>query len=365
MGGCSNLSSMAEAKPLPDLTLGTRFPARLLNFFPAAWRCNHLIKSCGGARETESFGYAEYFRDARRILFAWSSDPIEILEGFPAARALVDALPHETECIHLCESASSTLVQGLFPHAVLEWNRTTLAWHDASVQTLARDLRACAPDIVLILSHAPYPVVLQAALRTTDAKVRIGWEGAVSAPFVNTRLQSDPATPRAARFFQSLDLWRYAGLTPRGQWTRLQPDTGRHTEALREWDAKRAVPETTWLFVQDAANVDALDADLYAMLHEKIRMREEGRFTLGAVLWNPGMKPISRQGEWLDAPVFNESDFSALLAAVDGARGVVGFHSFALHFASLAEVRTLALLDPSESAHDATGLNPLYEVEWI
>lgn len=356
---------MAEAKPLPDLTLGTRFPVRLLNFFPAAWKREHLIQRSGGDREEESFGFAEHFRDARRLLFAWSSDPIEILEGFPAARALVDALPAGSECIHLCESSTSALVQGLFPHAVLEWNRATLAWHDPAVQTLIKDLRACAPDTVLVMAHAPYPMVLQAALRSTGAKARIGWEGAVGAPFANTRLQSDAATPRTARFFQALDLWRFAGLAPRGQWTHLQPDTGRHAEALREWDAKRAVPETTWLFVQDAANLDALDADLYERLHEKVRMREEGRFTLGAVLWNPGLKPVSRQGKWIDAPVFNESDFSALLAAVDGARGVLGFHSFALHFASLVEIRCLALLDPSESAHDATGLNPLFEVEWL
>jgi ADP-heptose:LPS heptosyltransferase len=359
------MASTKIQKPLPDPTLGLQFPRRLLNLFPTPWKRNYLIQRSGGESEPEGFGFTEHFRDARRIVLAWPKDPVEILEGFPAARAMVDSLPADCQCLHLCESSCADLVQGLFPHAVLEWNAAELAWYAPSVQSLVRELRAFAPDTALILTHTAYPLVLQAALRASGAKARIGWESAVGAPFANTRLKSDPATPHAARFFQSLDLWRYAGLTPRGHWTHLQPDTGRHAEALREWEAKRAVPETTWLFVQDAANLDALDADLFETLQAKIRMREEGRFTLGAVLWNPEAKPISRQGKWLDAPVFNESDFSALLAAVDGARGVIGFHSFALHFAALVEVRCLALLDPSESLHDATGLNPLYEVEWM
>jgi hypothetical protein len=345
--------------------MGTRFPARMLNGFTSAWKRRHLLKGSGGLGEPDGFDFTGHFRDARRVLLAWPADNVEILAGFPAARALVDALPPGTECVHLCESPGAALVQGLFPNAVLEWKSTELAWHDPPMKALVRDLRAFAPDIVAVFAHAPYPTVLQAALRASGAPARIGWEGAVEAPFANTRLQANPATPLAARFFQCLDLWRYAGYTPRGQWTHLQSDMGRHAAALREWEAKRAIPETTWLFVQDAANVDALDADLFETLHEKLRLREEGRFTLGAVLWNPEMKPISRQGQWMDAPVFNESDFSALLAALDGARGVIGFHSFALQFASLVEVRCLSLLYPSESLYYATGLNPLFEVEWM
>jgi hypothetical protein len=356
---------MPDAKPLPDLTLGTRFPARLLNLFPTAWKQRHLVRESGGEHEPDGFLFTEHFQRARRVLLAWPADPIEILAGFPAARALVDALPSDSECVHLCEESQAALVQGLFPNAVFEWKAAEIAWHDPALKALVRDLRAFAPDVALVLTHAPYPAVLQAALRASGAKARIAWEGAVAAPHANTRLQSDPTTPFAARFFQCLDLWRYAGFSPRGQWTHLQPDTGRHAEALREWEAKRAVPETTWLFVQDAARIDALDADLFETLHARIAAREPGRFTLGAVLWNPAMKPISRQGQWLDAPVFHESDFSALLAAIDGARGVAGFHSFALHFASLVEVRCVALLDPSESLYDASGLNPLWEVEWM
>jgi hypothetical protein len=360
-----DVKAPSSLRALPDLTMGTRFPARALNAFPASWRRNHLIRRSGGEREPEGFGFPAHFRDARRVMLAWPADDVEILAAFPAARALVDALPPGTECVHLCEAGRSALVQGLFPNAVLEWKAAELAWHDPAMKTLTGNLRAFAPEITVTFTHAPYPAVLQAALRASGARARVGWEGAMGAPFANTRLQSDPATPLSARFFQCLDLWRYAGLSPRGQWTHLQPDTGRHEAALREWEAKRAAPESTWLYVQDAAGVDALDADLFEDLQDKLRGREPNRFTLGAVLWNPEHKPIARQGQWLDAPVFNESDFSALLAAIDGARGVIGPHSFALHFASLVEIRCVALLDASESRFDATGLNPLFEVDWI
>jgi hypothetical protein len=355
---------MPVATPLPDLTLGTRFPSRLLNLFPAAWKRRHLIHASGGDQEPQSFAVTEALRNAKRILFAWPYEAVEILEAFPAARALVDALPADTECIHLCEAANASLAQGLFPNAVLTWRHETLAWYDSEMQTLVSDLKAFAPEITITFSQSPYPHVLQAALRASRAGARIAWESAMSAPFSNISLEPEIATPRAARFFQSLDLWRYAGFAPRTQWTYLQPDTGRHEMALREWEAKRATPETTWLFVQDAANINALDEALFQTISEKIRAREPGRFTLGAVLWNPELKPISRQGQWLDAPVFHESDFSALLAALDGARGVIGYHCFALQFASLVEVRVSGLLDPSESRHDISGLNPRFEVEW-
>jgi|GEM_PF-6581615 len=355
----------ASAKPLPEGTLGTGFPTRLLNLFPAGWKRNHLIEASGGAADGESFAFTESLQAARRLILAWSDDAIEILQAFPAARALVDALPEGVEVAHLCEANDTALVQGLFPGVAFAWRRETLAWHDDPVRHLVADLRAFAPDITVTFAQGPYPIVLQAVLRASGARARVSWETAVGAPFANTRLQSDTSTPRAARFFQCLDLWRYAGFTPRGQWTHLQPDTGRHEEALREWEVKRAVPENTWLFVQDAGNLTTLDDALFDSLKEKIGRRETGRFTLGAVLWNPQLKPVSRQGQWLDAPVFNETDFSALLAALDGARGAIGFHSFALHFASLVETRVVALLRADESRHDASGLNPLFEVEWV
>jgi hypothetical protein len=356
---------MPTVNVLPDLTMGTRLPARLLNAFPSGWKRRHVIRASALDPEPEGFSFTDHFRDARRLLLAWPADPTGILVAFPAARALVDVLPPGTECVHLCESSCSALVQGLFPNAVLEWKGGELAWHDRAMKTLVRNLRAFAPDITVTFAQSAYPTVLQAGLRASGARARVGWEGALEEPFINTSLRPDPATPLAARYFQCLDLWRYAGFAPRGQWTHLQPDTGRHAEALREWEAKRAVPESTWLFVQDAAKVDALDAELFESLHEKIRLREPGRFTLGAVLWNPSRKPISRQGKWLDAPVFNESDFSALLAALDGSRGVIGYHSFALHFASLVETRCVAMLDPSESLYDASELNPMFEVDWL
>ena len=359
------MERMPEAKPLPDLTLGTRLPTRLLNAFPAAWKRNHLIRECGGDKEPESFGFTDHLRAARRLVFAWPVDPIEILAAYPAARALAEALPPDSEFASLCEASSAALVQGLFPGAVLEWKASTTAWHDPSVRTLVGDLRRFAPEVVLVFSQTRYPAVLQAALRASGARLRVGWEGATEAPFVNALLRPDRAMPLAARFFRALDLWAYAGFTPGRHWTFLAPDTGRHESALREWESKRAAPETTWLFVQDASRVHSLDGDLYEELTRRVALRGEERFTLGAVLWNPAMKPVSRQGAWLDAPVFNETDFSAFLAALDGARGVVGFHSFALHFASLIETRALALLDPSESSYDVTGMNPLFEVDWV
>lgn len=343
--------------------MGTRFPARVLNAFPSAWKRRHLVRESGGEREPDGFSFTGHLRNARRVLMAWSDDAIEILQAFPAARALVDALPPGTECIHLCEARDAALVQGLFQNAVITWRRETLAWHDQPVRSFVAELKAFAPDITITFALGPYPMVLQAALRAGGARARIAWDTAVQPPFANTRLQSDTNSPRAARFFQCLDLWRYAGFTPRGQWTHLQPDGGRHEAAVREWEAKRAAPETTWLYVQDAANITALDGALFESLQEKIRAREDGRFTLGAVLWNPGMKPVARQGQWLDAPVFNESDFSDLLAALDGARGVIGGHSFALHFASLVDVRVVALLDDASARHDASGLNPRFEAE--
>jgi ADP-heptose:LPS heptosyltransferase len=359
------MKRMPEVKPLPDLTLGTSLPKRLLNVFPPAWKRNHLIRESGGEKEPESFGFAETLQGARRLLLAWPTDPIEILAAYPAARALASALPEGTEFANLCEASNAALVQGLFPGPVLEWKTSTVAWHDASVRALVGDLRVFAPEVVLVLSQTRYPAVLQAALRATGARVRLGWEGATESPFVNVMLKPDRAMPLAARFFRALDLWSYAGFATGRHWTYLAPDTGRHESAVREWEAKRAAPETTWLFVQDASRVEALDGDLYEELARRVSLRGEERFTLGAVLWNPGMKPVSRQGAWLDAPVFNETDYSAFLAALDGARGVVGFHSFALHFATLLETRVLALLDPSESPHDVTGMNPLFEVDWV
>ena len=361
----ANASSARPATSGTAPVLGTRFPARLLNAFPAGWKRRHLIRGSDGADEASGFAFTDHFRTARRVLLAWPDDPVEILQAFPAARALVDVLPEGAECVHLCEASGAALVQGLFPNAVLTWNGPRPAWHDAATATLIRNLRAFAPDIAVIWTQSPYPLVLQAVIRAAGARLRIGWEDALDEAFANTRLRPDPATPRPSRFFQALDLWRYAGFTPRGRWTHLQPDTGRHDVALREWDAKRARPETTWLFVQDAARIDALDAELFETLHEKIAARESERFTLGAVLWNPELKPVSRQGRWIDAPVFNEADFSSLLAALDGTRGAIGYHSFALHFASLVETRVIGLLDPSEALHDATGINPLFEVEWL
>lgn len=351
------------AKTPHDLALGTTFPARLLNALPGGWRRRHLIRASGGETEPEGSALTERFRSARKVLLAWPSDPVSILLAFPAARSLVDVLPAGTECLHLCEASCASLVQGLFPNAVLVWDAPRLAWHDAATKVLTRNLRGFAPDITVAFSVAHYPTVLQAALRASGARVRIGWDGATNAPFVNASLSAEGATPLAARFFRCLDLWRYAGFAPRTQWTWLRPDTGRHEEAVREWETRRADPGSTWLFVQDAADIDALDADLFEELRARIAAREPGRFTLGAVLWNPSRKPVERRGGWMDAPVFNEADFSALLAALDGTRGVIGFHGFALHFASLVEVRCVALLKPSEGVYDATGLNPLFEAE--
>jgi hypothetical protein len=359
------MKPMPEAKPLPDLTLGTRWPTRLLNAFPAAWKRNHLVRESGGEKEPESFGFTGFLQGARRLVLAWPTDPVEILMAYPAAHALVGTLPPGSECAHVCESANAALMQGLFPGAVFEWKASALAWHDPSVRALVNDLRAFAPEAAVIFSRSRYPAVLQAALRASGARLRVGWEGASEEPFVNTLLKADPATPLPARFFRAIDLWGYAGFPTSRRWTHLSPDTGRHEAALREWEAKRAAPETTWLFVQDATRIEALDGDLYEELARRVALRGEEGFTLGAVLWNPGMKPVSRQGAWLDAPVFNETDLSSFLAALDGARGAVGFHSFALHFASLVETRVLALLDPSESLFDATGLNPMLEVDWV
>ncbi len=353
--------SPVAPKALPDLTLGTRFPTRMLNAFPAAWKRGHLVKATGGEHERESFAFTAHLRATRRLLLAWPDNDIEILQAFPAARALVDGLPPHTECVHVCEASRAALVQGLFPHPVLTWQRETLAWHDDAMRDLVASLKAFAPDTTVTFALTPCPTIVQAALRASGARARIGWESATGAPFANTRLRADDATPYAARFFQCLDLWRYAGFTPRGHWACLLPDVGRHEEALREWQVRRATPETTWLFVQDAATVNALDAALFESLHARISARESGPFTLGAVLWNPMRKVVARQGAWLDAPVFNETDFSALLAALDGARGVIGFHSFALHVASLTDVRVLALLKETESRHDASGLNPKFE----
>lgn len=342
--------------------MGTRFPARFLNVMPAAWKRRHLIKVSGKGEEQESLALTTQLRTSQRLVLAWPDNPVEILLAFPAARALVNGLPPRTECVHLCEASHAALLQGLFPNPVLTWERGALAWHDPATRGLVASLKAFAPDTTLTLAASASPTVLQAILRASGARVRIGWEGATHAPFANTRLHAEAATPYAARFFQCLDLWRYAGFTPRGQWTYLQADTGRHEEAVREWEARRATPESTWLFVQDAASINALDAALFETMRAAISARESGPFTLGAVLWNPSGKPVARLGAWMDAPVFHEAEFSSLLAALDGARGVIGFHGFALHAASLTDVRVVALLKPSETRHDATGLNPKFEV---
>lgn len=356
---------MPDHEPPSGLILGTRFPQRLLNALPQGWKQRHLLRKSAAARGGNGLHFSEDLRKARKVLFAWPDRQEEILLAFPAARELLDALPPGTECVHLCETGGHALVQGLFPNAVLEWNVRQLAWHDPPLRALVKGLRAFSPDIAVLFSHAPCPVSLQAVLRASGAKVRVGWEGAVDASYVNARLESDPSTPLAARFFQCLKLWRYAGFAPRERWVRIQPDTGRHLEALEEWDAKRATPETTWLYVQDAAAGRPLNAELFEFLHGRVRAREPDKFTLGAVIWNPAGGDVPREGPWLDAPVFGEPDFSSMLAALDGARGVIAYNGFGLHFASLAEVRCLALLKPDEAVYDSSRLNPLFEVEWV
>ena len=348
---------------LPDPTLGTRFPARLLNLMPPAWKHGHLIR--GSGREETPFALGAQLRDARRVVIAWPDDPVEIVTGFPAAHALVEVLPRDTDCVHLCEADSAPLVQGLFPGAVLTWRRSELAWHDPAVRTLREGLKAFAPDLVLAWSQRHLPLVLQAVLRSGGAGLRLGWEGAVDAPFANLRLRPDPASPACASYFRALDLWRHAGFGPRTVWPRLQPDTVRHDAALQEWRGKRAQPSSTWLLALDAETTTTLDAERFEDLTRRLRARGEGDATLGAVLWNPDRNPVTREGPWLDAPVFNETDHTALLAALDGVRGVIGPHGFALHFAALSEAPVIALLDASESRYDASGLNPRFEVEWV
>ncbi len=348
-----------------DLILGTRFPQRLLNALPAGWKRKHLLRKSSNKRTAETFHFSTDLRDARKLVFAWPDRSEEILIAFPAARAVIDALPSGTECVHLCETADRDLVQGLFPHAVLDWSRGALPWHDPPMRTLVSNLRRFGPDTTISFSRAPIPLPLQAALRSSGAKVRIAWEGAMDAPYANTFLQPDPATPLAARFFQCHTLWRYAGINPQERWLRITPDTGRHLEALEEWESKRATPATTWLFVQDAATGRPLTRDLFQTLRERIRARHPEKFTLGAVVWNPGGGDVPREGPWHDAPVFGEPDFSSMLAALEGARGVIAFNGFGLHFASLAEVRCLALLTHDEAIYDSSKLNPLFEVEWM
>ncbi len=363
---------MPEEKRLPDLTLGKHFPQRLLNFFPKTWKRDHLVQKSGGNHEAQDLNFSEHFRSARKMILAWPERPEEILLAFPAARALLDALSPETEYLHLCESKSAALVQGLVPGTVAEWKDSEIAWYAPVVQTLVRNLRAFAPDTILILSQTPYPTVLQAALHATHAPVRIGWESAVGAPFINTRLQAESTTPLAARGFQSVGLWRYAGFNPREDWTRIQSDEESRLLSANEWVHKRAAPENTWLYVHEVMPGPKgtvagrrLDSALFAFLEEKIAAREVPGFTLGAVLWNPGDLDVTREGAWLDAPIFNESDFPALLSVLEGARGAIGFNGFGLHFASLVEVRCLALLKQDEALYDATGMNKMFEVEWV
>jgi hypothetical protein len=373
--------TMPEEKRLPDLTLSKRFPQRLLNFFPKTWKHDHLVEKSGGAREPEEFSFQDHLKNTRKILIAWPERREEILLAFPSARALCEAVSGDTEWIHLCEAKTSALVQDLFPGTIIEWRDSEIAWHEPKFQTLVHGLAGLAPDTVWMLSQVPYPVVLQAALRATHAPMRIGWEGGVGAPFANTRLQADAATPIAARGYQALGLWRYAGFTPREEWMRIQADPDSRLAAADDWAHKRATPENTWLYVHDVGpgvrkgskkglhkgtlTGRPLDEELFAFLEEKIAAREVPGTVLGAVLWNPTGAVVARSGAWLDAPIFNESDLPALLAVIEGARGVIGFNGFSLHFASLVEVRGLALLKRDEALYDCSAINKWFETEWI
>jgi hypothetical protein len=367
---------MPEEKRLPDLTLGKRFPRMLLNFFPKGWKRRRLVEQSGGDQEPADLDFSDHFRSTRKLLLAWPERPEEILLAFPAARALFEALAADTDCLHLCEARTSGLVQGLFPGAVVEWKDSETAWHEPAMQTLARNLRAYAPDTLLILSQTSYPTVLQAVLRSTRAPVRIGWEGAVGAPFANARLSAEASTALPARGFQALALWRYAGFSPREEWMRIQSDEEARLLAANEWIHKRAAPENTWLYVHEVVPGPskngrgvpagrALDDALFSYLEEKVAAREVPGFTLGAVLWNPAGLDVPRAGAWLDAPIFNESDFPGLLSVLEGARGAIAFNGFGLHFASLVETRCIALLKPGEALYDASGVNKMFEAEWI
>ena len=352
-------------KRLPDLTLGKKFPRLLLNFFPKKWKRNHLVEKSGGAHEPRELSFVEHFRTARKFILAWPERPEEILLAFPAARALFNALPEESEYLHLCEAKNAALVQGLFPGTLVEWKESEIAWHEPKVKSLVKNLRAFAPDTILMLGYSPYPTVLQAALRATEAPVRIAWESAAGEPFANTRLQADEATPLAARGFQCLSLWRYAGYAPREEWMRIQGDSESGLETAERWARKRASPENTWLYIHDASSGRPLDDRLFSALEEKISARDVPGFTLGAAIWNPDNKDVPREGGWLNAPLFIESDLPGLLGVLEGARGTLAYHSFGLHFASLLEVRCLALLKPEEALYDASSVNKLFEVEWV
>jgi hypothetical protein len=350
---------------LPDLALGKKFPRVLLNFFPRSWKRAHLVEKSGGAHEPREIAFADHFRAARKMILAWPERPEEILTAFPSARALLDALPEETEYLHLCEAKDSALVQGLFPHAVVEWKDNEIAWHEPEMQSLVRDLRDFGPDTVLILGHSSYPTVLQAVLRATLAPVRIAWESAAGEPFVNTTLQADVSTPLAARGYQCLGLWRHAGFTPREDWMRIQSDPDSRLEMAERWARKQAAPENSWLYVHDAGSGRPLDDALFSFLEEKISERDVPGFTLGALIWNPSGREVPRTGGWLSAPLFMESDLPRMLGVLDGARGAVAYQGFGLHFASLVEVRCLALLKEGEAIYDASGVNKLFEVEWV
>ncbi len=354
---------MSQKKPLPRLTLGNRLPYRFLEILPQSWKHRYLLRQSGGDVDCGVFDLSKKLQALRRLLIVWPERVEEMLLAVPTVKALSEALGNGATCAHFAEVRTVPFLSGLFPAAPLVgWDRGSLAWHEPAVQTALASLRAFHPDAAICWLN-PFPSVLQAVVKASGAGIRIAFESVGTWPYANVEMAPDAENPLPARYFHCLALWRYAGFSPQEKWARIQSDAEQRRDAADKWAGALAQPEQTWLYLHLSDGQD-LDDALHAQLSLCLQAHEAAGFRLGWVEWAAAASGPG-EGAWRGAPSLQASGWSNLLALIEGVRGVLAFQGAALHFASLAEVRCLALLRRSEAAYDASRWNRLFQPAWV
>ena len=356
---------MAKDKQLPDLALGKSWPHVLLQMFPLEWKRRYLLRKSSREKANKSFNLAETLQDAKHFLIIWPERAQDALIAFAAMRVLRDAISASSVHVHLCPMDLKALIADLFPgEQLLSWPRTELAWHEPAIQTLAKSLRACSPDVSINLMR-PGSSIIRALVRNSGAHLRMGVDEG-DTPYENLRVKSDSDSSLASLYFQFLNPWRYAGFGFQEQWPRLQFNPVQRQDATEVWKSAGMEPEKTWLYVHNLEVASRpLDDDFYLWLWEKIQAHESAEVSIALVVLNATEKLGPLEGRWRDVPVIRTASLSNFSGVVDMACGVAAFQGPGLHMASLTDAHCLAFLKREESAYDVSDWNKKFMVEWI